>query len=145
VRVEKSTLVIFEVKGKCQRRIQACGGASLLLLVAVLGPARSNCGGTAATGGASQAMSNRVWPRTRARTVWNARVKQGGFRRLKTALLNLYRECTPVMVTRFVICLNRARCRRRCYSPLSLTKFSISRLAKNLHFQNPGSSAGLLP
>src|SRR2546428_12084158 len=42
---------------RTQRRIKACGLASLLLLVAVLGPAQRNSGGNPATGGASQAMS----------------------------------------------------------------------------------------
>ncbi len=44
---------------RTQRRIKACGLASLLLLVAVLGPAQTNSGGTPATSGASQAMSAR--------------------------------------------------------------------------------------
>jgi quercetin dioxygenase-like cupin family protein len=42
-----------------QRRIKACGLASLLLLIAVLGAAQTNSGGTPATSGASQAMSAR--------------------------------------------------------------------------------------
>lgn len=42
-----------------QRRIKALGLASLLLLIAVLGAAQTNSGGTPATSGASQAMSAR--------------------------------------------------------------------------------------
>jgi quercetin dioxygenase-like cupin family protein len=42
-----------------RRRIKACGVASLLFLVAVLGAAQSNSGGAPATGDASQAMSAR--------------------------------------------------------------------------------------
>jgi quercetin dioxygenase-like cupin family protein len=42
-----------------QRRIKACGLASLLWLIAALGAAQTDSGGTPATSGASQAMSAR--------------------------------------------------------------------------------------